>query len=122
MVEPEVAFNDSDDNMRLQEDFVSYVVARAVERRQPELKELERDVSKLENIKPPFPAHRLWRGREDPPDQGQLSEMGRRPRCRRRIAARGGTRSTGLHLQLSKGSESVLHEGEPCRSADCAVR
>src|SRR6059036_3204269 len=55
MVEPEVAFNDSDDNMRLQEDFVSYVVARAVERRQPELKELERDVSKLENIKPPFP-------------------------------------------------------------------
>src|SRR5213079_1809229 len=55
MVEPEVAFNDSDDNMRLQEDFVSYLVARALERRQPELKELERDVSKLENIKPPFP-------------------------------------------------------------------
>jgi asparaginyl-tRNA synthetase len=55
MVEPEVAFNDSDDNMRLQEDFVSYIVARAVERRQPELKELERDVSKLEKIKPPFP-------------------------------------------------------------------
>ena len=55
MVEPEVAFNDSDDNMRLQEDFVSYIVARAVERRQPELKELERDISKLENIKPPFP-------------------------------------------------------------------
>src|SRR5881394_2576281 len=55
MVEPEVAFNDSEDNMRLQEDFVSYVVARAVERRHPELKELERDVSKLENIKPPFP-------------------------------------------------------------------
>ena len=55
MVEPEVAFNDSDDNMRLQEDFVSYLVARVLERRQPELKELERDVSKLANIKPPFP-------------------------------------------------------------------
>src|SRR6059058_864927 len=55
MVEPEVAFNDSDDNMRLQEEFVSYIVARVLERRQPELKELERDVSKLENIKPPFP-------------------------------------------------------------------
>ena len=27
MVEPEVAFNDSDDNMRLQEEFVSYIVA-----------------------------------------------------------------------------------------------
>jgi asparaginyl-tRNA synthetase len=55
MVEPEVAFNDSDDNMRLQEEFVSYVVARVLERRQPELKELERDLSKLENIKGPFP-------------------------------------------------------------------
>ena len=33
MVEPEVAFNDSDDNMRLQEEFVSYIVARVLERR-----------------------------------------------------------------------------------------
>ena len=55
MVEPEVAFNDSDDNMRLQEEFVSYIVARALERRQPELKELERDISRLETIKAPFP-------------------------------------------------------------------
>ena len=55
MVEPEVAFNDSDDNMRLQEEFVSYIVARVLERRQPELKELERDLSKLESIKAPFP-------------------------------------------------------------------
>jgi asparaginyl-tRNA synthetase len=55
MVEPEVAFNDSDDNMRLQEEFVSYIVARVLERRQPELKELERDISTLEKIKAPFP-------------------------------------------------------------------
>ena len=55
MVEPEVAFNDSDDNMRLQEEFVSYIVARVLERRLPELKELERDITKLENIKAPFP-------------------------------------------------------------------
>ncbi|MEA2705826.1 MAG: asparaginyl-tRNA synthetase, partial [Gemmatimonadaceae bacterium] len=55
MVEPEVAFNDSNDNMRLQEEFVAYIVARVLERRQPELKELERDVSKLETIKTPFP-------------------------------------------------------------------
>src|SRR5256714_1933842 len=55
MVEPEVAFNDSEDNMRLQEEFVSYIVRRVLERRQPELKELERDLSKLEVIKPPFP-------------------------------------------------------------------
>lgn len=55
MVEPEVAFNDSDDNMRLQEEFVSHIVARVLERRQPELKELERDLSKLESIRTPFP-------------------------------------------------------------------
>ena len=43
MVEPEVAFNDSDANMRLQEEFVSYIVARALERCAEQLKELERD-------------------------------------------------------------------------------
>jgi len=55
MVEPEVAFNDSDDNMRLQEEFVSYVVQRCLERRREELAILERDVSKLENVRAPFP-------------------------------------------------------------------
>jgi len=55
MVEPEVAFNDSDANMRLQEDFVSFVVARALERCGEPLKELERDTSRLERITPPFP-------------------------------------------------------------------
>jgi asparaginyl-tRNA synthetase len=55
MVEPEVAFNDSDANMRLQESFVSYVVARVLERRQEELKELERDTGPLERVQAPFP-------------------------------------------------------------------
>ena len=55
MIEPEVAWNDSNDNMTLQEEFVSFLVQRVVERRQAELKELERDVSKLETVKPPFP-------------------------------------------------------------------
>ena len=55
MVEPEVAFNTSDDNMRLQEDFVSYIVARVLDRRKEELKELERDPAKLEAITAPFP-------------------------------------------------------------------
>jgi asparaginyl-tRNA synthetase len=55
MVEPEVAFNDSDDNMRLQEDFVAYIVERCLERKRPELEELERDISKLETVKTPFP-------------------------------------------------------------------
>jgi Aspartyl/asparaginyl-tRNA synthetases len=47
MVEPEVAFNDSDANMRLQEELVSYVVGRAIDRKREELKELERDVVPL---------------------------------------------------------------------------
>src|SRR5207237_950345 len=55
MVEPEVAWNDSDANMRLQEEFVSYVVTRALERRNSELAELERDVKPLETVRPPFP-------------------------------------------------------------------
>jgi asparaginyl-tRNA synthetase len=57
MVEPEVAWNDSNDNMRLQEDFVSYVVARCLERRKAELTELERDTAPLERVVPPF--HRI---------------------------------------------------------------
>ena len=55
MVEPEVAFNDSDDNMRLQEEFVSYIVQRCLERRRAERDQLERDVSKLETVVAPFP-------------------------------------------------------------------
>src|SRR6266550_3403641 len=55
MVEPEVAWNDSEANMTLQEEFVSYIVTRALERRKAELAELERDVKPLEAVRPPFP-------------------------------------------------------------------
>jgi asparaginyl-tRNA synthetase len=57
MVEPEVAWNDSNDNMRLQEEFVSSVVARCLDRRKAELAELERDTAPLERVAPPF--HRI---------------------------------------------------------------
>jgi asparaginyl-tRNA synthetase len=55
MIEPEVAFNDSEANMRLQEDFVSFLVQRVLERRRDELRELERDTTKLEQVRAPFP-------------------------------------------------------------------
>jgi asparaginyl-tRNA synthetase len=55
MVEPEVAWYDSNDNMRLQEAFVSYIVERCLERRKAELAELERDTASLERVIPPFP-------------------------------------------------------------------
>jgi asparaginyl-tRNA synthetase len=54
MVEPEVAWLDSEGNMRLQEDFVSYVVGRVLERRRDELEQLERDVDRLAAVTPPF--------------------------------------------------------------------
>jgi asparaginyl-tRNA synthetase len=55
MVEPEVAFNDSEANMRLQRDFVSAIVSRVLDRRREELKELERDTTPLERVQAPFP-------------------------------------------------------------------
>ena len=55
MVEPEVAYNTSDDNMRLQERFVSFLAGRALERCAEPLKELERDTSRLEMVTAPFP-------------------------------------------------------------------
>ena len=57
MIEPEVAWNDSADNMRLQEDFIAFIVQRCLERRGAELRELERDVAPLERVKAPF--HRI---------------------------------------------------------------
>jgi len=57
MVEPEVAWNDSAANMRLQEDFVSYIVGRCLERRKSDLVELGRDLAPLERVVPPF--HRI---------------------------------------------------------------
>jgi asparaginyl-tRNA synthetase len=55
MCEPEVAFADSNDNMRLQEEFVAYLVSRALERCKDSLKELERDTAPLEKVTAPFP-------------------------------------------------------------------
>jgi len=55
MVEPEMAYFDLQMDMDLAEDFVEYVVQQVVANRRKELEILERDVSKLENIKKPFP-------------------------------------------------------------------
>jgi asparaginyl-tRNA synthetase len=57
MVEPEVAWNDSNANMQLQEEFVSYVVQRCLERRKDDLTELGRDLAPLARVTPPF--HRI---------------------------------------------------------------
>ena len=55
MVEPEVAFLEFPGLLDLAEEFVTYVVARVLERCAEPLRQLERDTSKLEAIRPPFP-------------------------------------------------------------------
>ncbi|MEI6180039.1 MAG: asparagine--tRNA ligase [Chloroflexales bacterium] len=55
MIEPEVAFATHEDNLQLQEQFVSALVQRVLERRSAELKTLERDPTMLERCVPPFP-------------------------------------------------------------------
>ena len=55
MVEPEVAFLEFDGLCQLAQDFVVYLTGRVLERAKEELKVLERDTAKLEQILPPFP-------------------------------------------------------------------
>ena len=55
MVEPEVAFAELEDIMELAENFISHIVQTVLANRREDLKLLARDVTKLENIKPPFP-------------------------------------------------------------------
>jgi asparaginyl-tRNA synthetase len=55
MVEPEVAFNDLNDNMDLAEEFLEHIVQSVLRKRQTELKTLERDTKRLESVRRPFP-------------------------------------------------------------------
>jgi asparaginyl-tRNA synthetase len=55
MIEPEVAFATHEDNMVLQEQFVSAIVRRCLERRSGDLIVLERDTAPLDRCVPPFP-------------------------------------------------------------------
>ncbi|MFC2149944.1 asparagine--tRNA ligase [Calditrichota bacterium] len=55
MLEPEVAFMDLAGDMDLMEDFMVNVVARVLDKRSEDLKELERDTSSLELVQKPFP-------------------------------------------------------------------
>jgi asparaginyl-tRNA synthetase len=94
MVEPEVAYADLDDVMNLAEDLIVSVVGRVLDKRQRELKTLERDLSRLESVKKPFPrisyddavqmlqAKGLpieWGGDFGGPDETTLSEQYDRP-------------------------------------------
>jgi asparaginyl-tRNA synthetase len=94
MVEPEMAYADLNDVMELAEDLIVSVVQRVLEKRRPELKIVERDISKLEAVQKPFPrisyddavkklqAKGLpiqWGGDFGGPDETTLSEEFDRP-------------------------------------------
>ncbi|WP_280768187.1 asparagine--tRNA ligase [Salipaludibacillus daqingensis] len=55
MIEPEMAFMDHEESLVMQESYVSYVIQSVLVNCKLELKALERDTSKLENIQAPFP-------------------------------------------------------------------
>lgn len=94
MIEPEVAFADTEDNMKLQEDLVRNIVSRALDRCQEQLEVLGRDPRDLELVLEPFErisyteAVRLLKRKGNPiewgsdlgaPDEQQLTEEIGRP-------------------------------------------
>jgi asparaginyl-tRNA synthetase len=55
MVEPEAAYVELDECMEIEEQLVSYIVQSVLAERRMELEIIERDISRLEVIQPPFP-------------------------------------------------------------------
>jgi len=55
MIEPEMAFVDHEENLRVQESFIAYVVKSVLDNCRSELETIGRDISKLEKIVGPFP-------------------------------------------------------------------
>lgn len=55
MIEPEMAFTDHEESLRVQEQFISHVVQSVVKNCRKELEAIGRDISKLEAIQAPFP-------------------------------------------------------------------
>ncbi len=55
MVEPEMAYATLEDVKRVAEELVVFVIKRVLENRRTELAVLERDITKLEGVKAPFP-------------------------------------------------------------------
>jgi len=55
MAEPEVAYADLNDIMKLAEELVAEIVQKVLKKRKGDLEILDRDITKLEKIAPPFP-------------------------------------------------------------------
>jgi asparaginyl-tRNA synthetase len=55
MLEPEAAFMDFEELLVLEENMISFVVKRVLDRRENELRQVGRNPGDLQNVKPPFP-------------------------------------------------------------------
>ena len=94
MLEPEMAWATLDDVMALEEDMLEHVVGRVLDERAEELKRIERDTTRLQQVKKPF--HRLhyddavklltdkglafeWGGDFGAPDETAIAEAFDRP-------------------------------------------
>ncbi|GLY09767.1 asparagine--tRNA ligase [Pseudobacillus badius] len=55
MIEPEMAFYEFEDNLKVQEDYVAHIVQSVLKNCRLELERLGRDTAKLEQVKAPFP-------------------------------------------------------------------
>ncbi len=55
MVEPEIAYCNIDEDMEWAEKLIIFIIKRVLENRKNELEALERDLTKLKQIKAPFP-------------------------------------------------------------------
>jgi asparaginyl-tRNA synthetase len=82
MLEPEIAFADHEESLRVQEEMVTAVVTRVLDRRALELETLGRDTQELEKVAPPFPrmtydeAVRILGERRDELTEGDPPEWG----------------------------------------------
>jgi asparaginyl-tRNA synthetase len=76
MVEPEMAYATLDDVIALAEGLLTFIVGRVLEARRAELMLLERDVTKLEAIKAPFPRLRYDEAAKLLQEKGQPFQHG----------------------------------------------
>lgn len=76
IVEPEMAYFEHEDNLRVQEDLVTHVVQTVLRERRAELETLGRDVTRLEAVQPPFPRITYDRALEILREHGQPKEWG----------------------------------------------
>lgn len=80
MMDAEAAFVDHEDNLKIQEELILFIVRQVLAMNIAELKILERDVVPLQNVKPPFyritHTEAIKKLREQDSDIGDLDDLG----------------------------------------------